>query len=487
MPLSSWVPPVVGHHSPLGTPTTPTQHEHIDHCEKQRRRLVEEGHESPDLVLDRRLARAVQEVAQGVDKAAFVQGVVVKMGKPQQPARAARKVVDAFPLVSGDDQAASVEGAVVKTGTPQPAGPFGHESPDLVLDRRLARAVQEVAQGVERRLEERARGRGALVQQQLPAALKEVSAVAAQNVTDAFPLVAGDDRDEAAFVQGAVVKMGKPQQPARAAQKVVDAFPLVSGDDEAAFAQGAVVKTGTRKQSALPAGATSIGDRQVIDSAASTPGSIVSVADVVGKLKELVQLLDRNLISEQDFAIARKDLLEKGKSAQSLSKTQSPKGERGNASAAMSRPHAGAAKTRSPEQPTLWDDSAFSRTLVAAAAKLSALEQVADIRGSWQERPAPGGVLAAVRSADPRGSGSERMAEWNKLCHDQVQKASRAAIGSGVRAASIEPPLYAQPTPSVGVSVNQPAEYVKMYQSSNQMLGPLDFLTNTLNAVSPMG
>ena len=405
MPLSSWVPPVVGHHSPLGTPTTPTQHEHIDHCEKQRRRLVEEG----------------------------------------------------------------------------------HESPDLVLDRRLARAVQEVAQGVERRLEERARGRGALVQQQLPAALKEVSAVAAQNVTDAFPLVAGDDRDEAAFVQGAVVKMGKPQQPARAAQKVVDAFPLVSGDDEAAFAQGAVVKTGTRKQSALPAGATSIGDRQVIDSAASTPGSIVSVADVVGKLKELVQLLDRNLISEQDFAIARKDLLEKGKSAQSLSKTQSPKGERGNASAAMSRPHAGAAKTRSPEQPTLWDDSAFSRTLVAAAAKLSALEQVADIRGSWQERPAPGGVLAAVRSADPRGSGSERMAEWNKLCHDQVQKASRAAIGSGVRAASIEPPLYAQPTPSVGVSVNQPAEYVKMYQSSNQMLGPLDFLTNTLNAVSPMG
>jgi hypothetical protein len=309
---------------------------------------------------------------------------------------------------------------------------------------------------------------------------------AAQKVVDAFPLVSGDD--EAAFVQGAVVTMDKPQQPARAAQKVVDAFPLVSGDDEAAFVQGAAVKTGTHKQPESPAGAASIGDRQVIDSAASTKESFVSMADVVGKLKELVQLLDRNLISEQEFAIARKDLLEKGKRAQFLSKTQSPKGERGNANATASRPHAGAPKTGSPEKPILWDDSAFSRTLVAAAAKLSALEQVADIRGSWQERPAPGGVPAAARSAHARGSGPERMAEWNKLCHDQVQKSSRAAIGAGVRAASQEPPLYAQHTSSFSESVNKPKGYtVKMYQSSNPMLGPLDFLTNSLNAVSPLG
>jgi hypothetical protein len=41
-----------------------------------------------------------------------------------------------------------------------------------------------------------------------------------------------------AVVQGTVVKMGTPQAP----QKFVDAFPLVSGDDEAAFVQGAVVK-----------------------------------------------------------------------------------------------------------------------------------------------------------------------------------------------------------------------------------------------------
>jgi hypothetical protein len=274
----------------------------------------------------------------------------------------------------------------------------------------------------------------------------------------------------------------------RAAQKVVDCFPLVSGDDEAAFVQGAVVKMGTQKQPVSLAGVANIGDRQVMDSAGSTSESFVSVADVVGKLKELVQLLDRSLISEQEFAIARKDLLEKGKSAQFLSKTQSPKGELGNANATASRPHAGASKTGSPEKPILWDDSAFSRTLVAAAAKLSALEQVADIRGSWQERPAPGGVPAAARSADARGSGSERMAEWNKLCHDQVQMSSRAAIGAGVRVASQEPPLYAQYTSSVSVSVNKPEGYtVKMYQSSNPMLGPLDFLTNSLNAVSPLG
>ena len=47
------------------------------------------------------------------------------------------------------------------------------EAPDLVLDRHLAQAVQEVAQRVDRRLafvEEQARGRGALAQQLLPAA-----------------------------------------------------------------------------------------------------------------------------------------------------------------------------------------------------------------------------------------------------------------------------------------------------------------------------
>jgi DNA segregation ATPase FtsK/SpoIIIE-like protein len=62
--------------------------------------------------------------------------------------------------------------AVVKMSTPkQPADLL--EAPDLVLDRHLAQAVQEVAQRVDRRLafvEEQARGRGALAQQLLPAA-----------------------------------------------------------------------------------------------------------------------------------------------------------------------------------------------------------------------------------------------------------------------------------------------------------------------------
>jgi IMP dehydrogenase len=63
-----------------------------------------------------------------------------------------------------------------------------------------------------------------------------------------------------------------------------------------------------------------------------------------------------------------------------------------------------------------------------------------------------------------------------------------AAIGAGVRVASQEPPLYAQHTSSFSVSVNTPKGYtVKMYQSSNPMLGPLDFLTNSLNAVSSLG
>jgi len=77
---------------------------------------------------------------------------------------------------------------------------------------------------------------GALIKMGTP----QQPARAAQKVVDAFPLASGDD--EAAFVQGAVVEMGT-QQPVWAAKETVDAFPLVSGDEEAAYVQGAVVKT----------------------------------------------------------------------------------------------------------------------------------------------------------------------------------------------------------------------------------------------------
>ena len=135
------------------------------------------------------------------------------------------------------------------------------------------------------------------------------------------------------------------------------------------------------------------------------------MADVAGKLKDIVQMLDRNFISEQEFFAVKKDLLDRVNRSQSVSTTPSPKSAFASANARAARSPADASKSRSSAQPILWDDSAFSRTLVAAAAKLSVLVQ-----------PAPGVVPAPADSTVSGTSEPERMAKWNRLCQDQMQK-----------------------------------------------------------------
>ena len=259
--------------------------------------------------------------------------------------------------------------------------------------------------------------------------------------------------------------------PPKLPTQVDDAFPLVSGDDGGVFVQGGATNVDQRQGLEATDRTTSVRVRPTSD-------SVVSVADVAGKLKDLVQMLDRNLISEQEFFAVKKDLLDRVNRSQSVSTTPSPKSAFASANARAARSPADASKSRSSAQPILWDDSAFSRTLVAAAAKLSVLVQ-----------PAPGVVPAPADSTVSGTSEPERMAKWNRLCQDQMQKSSRAEIiaGNGTilggRAISQEPPV-GQHSPSVPRPV---ASTVQTYNSANPMLGPLDFLTTSLNAVSTLG
>ena len=288
-------------------------------------------------------------------------------------------------------------------------------------------------------------------------------------VDDAFPLVSGDDGG--VFVQGEGTKSGQRQNRAAAVKETADVFPLVSGDDGGVFVQGGATNVDQRQGLEATDRTTSVRVRPTSD-------SVVSVADVAGKLKDLVQMLDRNLISEQEFFAVKKDLLDRVNRSQSVSTTPSPKSAFASANARAARSPADASKSRSSAQPILWDDSAFSRTLVAAAAKLSVLVQ-----------PAPGVVPAPADSTVSGTSEPERMAKWNRLCQDQMQKSSRAEIiaGNGTilggRAISQEPPV-GQHSPSVPRPV---ASTVQTYNSANPMLGPLDFLTTSLNAVSTLG
>ena len=281
--------------------------------------------------------------------------------------------------------------------------------------------------------------------------------------------MSGDDGG--VFVQGEGTKSGQRQSRAAAVKETADAFPLVSGDDGGVFVQGGATNVDQRQGLEATDRTTSVRVRPTSD-------SVVSVADVAGKLKDLVQMLDRNLISEQEFFAVKKDLLDRVNRSQSVSTTPSPKSAFASANARAARSPADASKSRSSAQPILWDDSAFSRTLVAAAAKLSVLVQ-----------PAPGVVPAPADSTVSGTSEPERMAKWNRLCQDQMQKSSRAEIiaGNGTilggRAISQEPPV-GQHSPSVPRPV---ASTVQTYNSANPMLGPLDFLTTSLNAVSTLG
>ena len=203
----------------------------------------------------------------------------------------------------------------------------------------------------------------------------------------------------------------------------------------------------------------------------------LQILQVVRRLKELVQQLHAGRISPQGFAMLKQEILEKVKASQSVSNDGRRK--QGSSHVARSSRNRSVHPVTNRSSGQLWDDSSFSQTLLAAAAKLSAL--------SSRDLP-------AKRVKIPPQSESGRMAKWNALCIAQVQMTSGQGTTSGTHSTRSPPRQAVTDITSLQAAQTTrmpPSETKRMPQSStcdketpNILLGPLDFIATSLTAVS---
>ena len=284
-----------------------------------------------------------------------------------------------------------------------------------------------------------------------------------EDSADDFPLVSADE-GEVFAAKGVEPRMGVPkrvsveQKTARAeaatrGEDEADDFPLVSADEGEVFEvkdmvvermmHGVEVRTQERGSSALHS--------------------------VMGKLKHLVELLDRGDLTDGQFLARKAELLGRvqrvhvshpaavdiarldarkdygdGQEVRGRSKATS----RGIAAVKMRTPGRGAV-----QDPTyqikgsgrLWDDSAFTRTLQEVANKL------AEVPRESSQRAPPGSIASAVRQGrEPKS--------W--------------AASPATTQRSNPNPARARPPPSAAP-----------LDDSLFLLGPLDFLTESLTSV----